>query len=83
MLDLSFLGAAFPLYFVLIKYCIIVASLIFFISGMYGILTNMVGDDCIDLTKIGTRDLNKICVRNWITEYSLGNKKNRNDLLLG
>ena len=43
----------------------------------------MQGKDCVDLSQVNNKDLDKVCVRNWITEYSLGNKKERNDLIIG
>ena len=44
--DFGFLGSAFPMYFKFIKYCVVSLTLMFVISGIYQLVTNIQGDSC-------------------------------------
>jgi len=46
-MDFGFLGSAYPLYFVFLKYAFILLTLIFACEGGWNISTNVTGDKCI------------------------------------
>ena len=50
--ELSFLGAGFPLLFVFIKYCALIAMIFFIISGIYNLISNAVSNDCLSVDEI-------------------------------
>lgn len=52
--------------------------LIFFISGLYGLITNKIGDDCGD-----EGDPDDFCVKDFIITYALCNKREAKNLLTG
>lgn len=47
--ELAFLGCGIPLYFDMIRYCICLLITYLLSSGLYNIITNSLGDDCIEL----------------------------------
>ncbi len=44
---LSVLGPGFPLYFAFIKNCILILAILLFSTGLYNIISNEYGTDCI------------------------------------
>lgn len=45
--ELAFLGSGYPLFFLFIKFCLLILIVWFLISGLFNILTNnSLGNDC-------------------------------------
>lgn len=83
--DLSYLGPGYPLFFLFIKYCIIILSLLFLVSGVFGVYQNMGGNYCLDpkqatLEKTGKTSVWKAdfgeCLLSTATKFSLANLVN-------
>lgn len=56
--DLGFLGPGFPLYYEFIHFCVYALLGIFFIQGLYTIITNNRKNDCLDeITSLGVKNL--------------------------
>ncbi len=53
MKDLGFLGSGYPLYLEFIKQCSIILAVLFAVSGIYGIITNINGDYCEGEDSVG------------------------------
>ncbi|EAR89313.2 phage head-tail family protein, putative (macronuclear) [Tetrahymena thermophila SB210] len=85
ILQLSFLGSGYPMYFEFLKFCIILQTILFFLNGLYGLLTNgAFGTACLSQEEINnlSHDIqNDQCYWNWITVVSLGNKSEQKVLL--
>lgn len=72
--ELAYLGPGYPLYFDFVKFCGVLLISIFISSGAFNLFTNFYyGDDCKTTSEIV--DKNNECYKDWVTEYSLGNKK--------
>ena len=71
------LGAGFPLYFLCIQYSIGILLLLFLITGIYNIISNINGQDCEP-----TVNAEKIyCLQGYIISYAISNKKEHAELL--
>lgn len=77
-INFSFLGSGYPLYFHYIKYCIIILAIITLTSGEYNILSNYFGDNCHDSIQDAANALlnkeSRVCVKDWISVFTLANK---------
>lgn len=48
IVNLSFLGSGYPLYFNFIKYCVFIFLILLLTSGDFNLITNWMGKDCKD-----------------------------------
>jgi len=51
-IELSFLGAGYPLFFNYLKFCIKVLLISFLVSGLFNLYTNSKGGDCLTVQAI-------------------------------
>ncbi len=75
--DLLFLGSGFPLFFIFIKYGILLLFMILLISGLHNVITNVEGFDCNKDLEI----LGKKCEPDSFTATSLLNKAHHTEFL--
>ncbi|EGR30205.1 hypothetical protein IMG5_137940 [Ichthyophthirius multifiliis] len=74
------LGSGFPLFFTYIKFCLMFLIILFGVSGIFNTVTNgTIGQYC-EQQKLKV-DQDQCDSNNWITKYSLGNKRNENQLM--
>ncbi|KAL4446608.1 hypothetical protein ABPG74_005546 [Tetrahymena malaccensis] len=85
ILQLSFLGSGYPMYFEFLKFCITLQTILFFLNGLYGLLTNgAFGTACLsqdEINNLAHEIQNDQCYSNWVTVVSLGNKSEQKVLL--
>ncbi|KAL4496206.1 hypothetical protein ABPG72_012943 [Tetrahymena utriculariae] len=85
ILQLSFLGSGYPMYFEFLKFCITLKTVLFFLNGLYGLLTNgAFGTACLtqdEINNLSHEIQNDQCYSNWVTVVSLGNKSEQKVLL--
>ncbi len=70
------MGSGFALYFTFIKYCIWLLVVILAVSGVFNIVSNIVGEDCDKAV-----DDSQFCVRNYVSILHIANKRNHEGLL--
>ncbi|KAL4446609.1 hypothetical protein ABPG74_005547 [Tetrahymena malaccensis] len=82
-IELAFLGSAYVTYLEYIKFAARLILTFFLTSGFFNLLTNSAfGVDCqspAQLSKSGQENME--CVKNWVTEFSLGNKRSEKALM--
>ncbi|KAL4496207.1 hypothetical protein ABPG72_012944 [Tetrahymena utriculariae] len=82
-IELAFLGSAYVAYLEYIKFTARLILTFFFTSGLFNLITNSAfGVDCqspAQLDKSGQENMQ--CVKNWVTEFSLGNKRSEKVLM--
>lgn len=53
VIELSFLGSGYPMYFEFIRFCILLMAVLLFFNGLYGLITNgAYGTACLTLDEI-------------------------------
>ena len=78
--ELNFLSPGYPMYFQYLKFCIYISFTIFLCSGLFGLISNEQGNDCIELSASDNDTnnatfLNKNCVASFIMNATLANKR--------
>ena len=83
-MNLSFIGAGYPLYFHFLQNAILLMAIMLLISGEFNIISNYISENCISLTETQATDEsddnNEFCVLDWVTKFSLVNKTNTRGL---
>ncbi|KAL4478191.1 hypothetical protein ABPG73_000391 [Tetrahymena malaccensis] len=96
IIDFSFLGPAYPLFFNFLKMVYIMIFIIFATSGLINILLNAKsGESCQDGIKAlqqlidqgytlqaAKKQIQNMCQLNWISQFTLGNRRNEEKSLL-
>ncbi|EAS04169.2 transmembrane protein, putative (macronuclear) [Tetrahymena thermophila SB210] len=96
IIDFSFLGPAYPLFFSFLKMIYILILIIFATSGLVNIITNArSGNSCQDGAKAlqqlidqgytlsaAKKQIQNTCQLNWISQFTLGNRRNDEKSLL-
>ncbi|KAL4492615.1 hypothetical protein ABPG72_007728 [Tetrahymena utriculariae] len=96
IIDFSFLGPAYPLFFNFLKMIYIMIIIIFITSGLVNIITNAKsGHSCQDgiqtlkqlidegyTLQAAKKQIQNMCQLNWISQYTLGNRRNDEKSLL-
>lgn len=80
------LGSGYALYFKLLLYCISLLSIVFVISGFFNLVSSVVENDCepaSDATPETNGQTNNICVQDYVSIFTIANKKDDVALLTG
>ncbi|EAR89312.2 kinase domain protein, putative (macronuclear) [Tetrahymena thermophila SB210] len=82
-IELAFLGSAYVAYLEYIKFAARLILTFFLTSGFFNLLTNSAfGVDCQSPAQLSkSNQQNMECVKNWVTEFSLGNKRSEKALM--
>lgn len=77
-MELSFLGAGFPLFYIFLKVCILILTVQTFVKHVYNLATNIMGDYCEQLVRYemegGQTTEEPLCPSSILLRISIANK---------
>lgn len=77
---LAYLGPGYPLFFLFMKYSIVILTAFLFIIGLYGLYSNMAGSSCSSDEESYSSD-DEVCYDYVFLYLSLANKKTDSDAM--
>eukprot|EP01017_Pseudomicrothorax_dubius_P049142 TRINITY_DN9094_c0_g1_i9.p1 TRINITY_DN9094_c0_g1~~TRINITY_DN9094_c0_g1_i9.p1 ORF type:complete len:714 (-),score=160.72 TRINITY_DN9094_c0_g1_i9:100-2241(-) len=79
--ELGFMGSGFPLYFEFIIFSIVILFTILGVSGIYNMITNYSGHDCLPIDTRAKFITETTCIKTFATTFSLANKQTEHGFL--